>query len=165
MLPPDIVCARLNELLLAEIDTDRYLTMILADVDLATGQTTLSQAGHPSPAVQKADGTVQYCSSFGMPIGLIQGAEYTSFQIKLAAGDRLLLYSDGITECPIDQKGALLDETGLEKILNQLRRSKGTDFIDELLLSLTGVSGLDEFPDDLSAILLEYYGPPLSKER
>ena len=155
MRPPDEVCVALNDLLLAEIETDRYLTMILADVNLATGHVTLAQAGHPSPAILRVDGSVEFVSSFGMPIGLIPGAEFSAFEISLQPGDRLLLHSDGLTECPIDEDETLLDEEGLEALLKTIFDKSGLAFIDALQSELTRVSGLTDFPDDLSAILLE----------
>lgn len=155
MHPPDQVCEALNDLLLAEIETDRYLTMVLADVDLATGLVTLAQAGHPSPAVLRADGSVEFVSSFGMPIGLVPQAEYTSFDVQLAAGDRLLLHSDGITECPVDAEGGLLDDEGLKSLLSEAFALSGLEFISAIHRELSKVSGLSEFPDDLSAVLLE----------
>ena len=155
MRPPAEVCSALNELLLAEIETDRYLTMILADVDLETGRAVLSQAGHPSPAILRKDGTVEYVSSFGMPIGLIPDAEFSSFEINLAIGDRLLLHSDGITECPMPGAENLFEEEGLEDLLLDIFSEHGPDFIHALHQGLSHASGLTDFPDDLSAVLLE----------
>jgi len=132
MHPPDEVCRRLNDLLLNEMETDNYLTMVLADVDLASGRVVMAQAGHPSPAIQRLDGTIEFVSSFGMPIGLIPDAEYSSFAVDLVPGDRLLLYSDGITECPItdtDQVG----EEGLEDILRAGRDVSGLSLITQLV--------------------------------
>ncbi|MBT8458916.1 MAG: fused response regulator/phosphatase [Boseongicola sp.] len=155
MRPPDQVCQALNDLLLAEIETDRYLTMVLADVDLESGLVTLAQAGHPSPAVMRSDGSMEFVSSFGMPIGLVPQAEYSKFAVQLEPGDRLLLYSDGITECPTDRNGGLLDDEGLEDLLGEIQKHHGLDFIHALHQSLSRVSGLSEFPDDLSAVILE----------
>jgi len=155
MRPPDEVCTALNNLLLAEIETDRYLTMILAEVDLSTGIVTLAQAGHPSPAILRANGKIEYVSSFGMPIGLIPKAEFSSFQIMLEVGDRLLLHSDGITECPIGSDDEFLEEEGLEALLLDVFDKRGPQFIEALREGLSQISGLTDFPDDLSAILLE----------
>ena len=155
MLPPEAVCRNLNDLLLAEIVTDRYLTMVLADVDFETGHVRLAQAGHPSPAVLRKDKTIEFVSSFGMPIGLIPDAEYSAFDIFLNPGDRLLLHSDGMTECPIDSAGTLLDESGLRDLLITHRDKSGLQFVDAIKRALSEVSGLTEFPDDLSAVLIE----------
>ena len=154
ILPPDVVCRRLNELILNDVETDNYFTMVFADVDLSDGRVLMAQAGHPSPVLQRADGSVEYISSFGMPIGLIEDAEYSAFEIFLAPGDRLLLYSDGFTECPIGPDRQL-EEDGLEELLLSLSNKKTTDLLDALVNGLSARSGLREFPDDLSAVLIE----------
>jgi sigma-B regulation protein RsbU (phosphoserine phosphatase) len=154
MIPPDEVCRRLNNLLLNEIETDSYLTMILADVDLASGRVVMAQAGHPSPAVQRADGSVEFVSSYGMPIGLIPDAEFSSFTIELAPGDRLLFYSDGITECPTSET-EMLGEDGLKDILQAREHFRGPTLITQLMAKLSEHSGLADFPDDLSGVLIE----------
>ena len=157
MLPPHEVCGQLNDLLMTEIDTDRYLTMVLADIDLETGHIVMCQCGHPSPAIQRKDGQIEFVSSFGLPIGLIPNATYTSFEAVVEHGERLLLYSDGLTECPLEEEDDLLDEEGLAKILYNIRGVSGPEAIDAITLSLTEISGLQEFPDDLSAILFQRY--------
>ena len=75
-----------------------------------------------------------------------------------APGDRLLVTSDGITECP-DPLGRLLDSDGLARILRDLRGASGTTFLEGLLWQLGDYGGEEEFPDDISAVLLEYPQP------
>jgi sigma-B regulation protein RsbU (phosphoserine phosphatase) len=157
-LPPDEVAGRLNRVLMEEIETDHYFTLLLVDLDLKTGQATCVQAGHPHPAIQRADGSVVLVGEGGMPIGLLPDATYESFQITLAPGDRLLLYSDGVTECP-DRKANLLDEDGLIQILHRSQDHREADLLSNLVWELEIFSGSKDFPDDISALLLEYGGP------
>ena len=51
---PHDVAARMNTLMLQEIDTEAYLTVAYADLDLTTGRLVMVQAGHPHPAIQRA---------------------------------------------------------------------------------------------------------------
>ena len=157
MLPPDEVCRRLNTILLTEMETDTYLTMALADVDLETGHVRVAQAGHTSPAIQRADGSVRFEAAFGMPIGLVEGAEFSAFDLELAPGDRMLLYSDCVTECPLPGD-AMLEEEGLAEILGENRDLRGTDLLDRLAEEMARRSGLSDFPDDLSCALIERAG-------
>ena len=60
---PD-VCARLNAILMADADSDQYLTMSIAKVDKATGEVEICHAGHPSPVVQRADGSIEMTELF-----------------------------------------------------------------------------------------------------
>lgn len=157
MLPPDVVCARLNTLLNRDADSDLYLTMVLAHVSIGTGQVRLCQAGHPSPLVMRRDGGFEFHEAFGMPIGLVDGAEYEASEILLRSGDRLLFYSDGITECP-DPRGALLDEAGLTGILSRTGPASGLDLLSALVTEVEAFAEGEDLPDDLSAVLIERHG-------
>ena len=69
----------------------------------------MCQAGHPSPHILCVDGSKEFREEFGMPIGLVDDVEFSNFEIELNPGDKLMLYSDGITKCP-DAEDNLLDE-------------------------------------------------------
>ncbi len=154
MLPPGEVCQKLNTILLTEMDTDTYLTMALADIDLATGRTIIGQAGHPSPAVQRKDGSVEFIEALGMPIGLVEDAHAATVEVLLGPGDRLFLYSDGITECPLPS-GEMVEEEGLKEILQRHESERATALLDQIVEALSKRSGLIDFPDDLSCALIE----------
>lgn len=154
MLPPDVVCARLNALLQKDAESDLYLTMVLLHLATQTGVVTMCQAGHPSPLILRAEGDVEFSEAFGMPIGLVDKVEFGMSSITLSCGDRLLLHSDGITECP-DPMGRLLDEKGLAHIASSHASLAGQDFLAALVVALEEYSGITAFPDDLSAVLIE----------
>ena len=154
MLPPGEVCEALNRMLLEESDTDKYLTMVLAEIDLDTGQVVMAQAGHPSPLLLKSDGRAEYLAAYGLPVGLIPDATYDETEVRLARGDRLILYSDGMTECP-GLDGDLLDEDGFLAMVMAHRHLKGEAFVEALTAALGDFAGRTDFPDDLSAMVIE----------
>jgi len=96
---PKDVAARLNQHLLAGEINSLYCTMIYGVLDTRNGAGTLCQAGHPHPLICRHDGSIQYLGSGGFPIGLVPDADYDQIDFQLNSGDRLLLYSDGISEC------------------------------------------------------------------
>lgn len=156
---PDAVVADLNNLVLDEMETEHYFTLLLAFVELETGHMVLSQAGHPHPAIQRADGRIEMIGTGGFPVGLLSGITFEKFELTLAQGDRILILSDGVTECP-GPDDTMLDEDGLIMLMTDLAETRGPAFLEALIWRLTEFNGSEDFPDDVSAILFEYQGLP-----
>ncbi len=154
---PDALAAQLNRLLLQEMETEQYFTFVYADLDLATGAVRFVQAGHPNPVVQRADGRIEFVGRGGFPIGLIADAPFETLTLTLAPGDRLILFSDGVTECA-DRNGTELGETGLASLLDRSRRLRGTAFFEALLWDLEAHAGAADFADDVSGVLVQFCG-------
>ena len=153
--PPDAVAEAMNRLMLSEIQTERYVTLAYAVIDRTSGDVRMVQAGHPHPMVQHVSGKTSILGSGGLPIGLIDGASYESFETRLLPGERLLLVSDGITECP-DPQGAELGHEGLAQILQRLADLKGKLLLDAMMWELARWHGNEDFPDDISCALFEF---------
>lgn len=154
-LPPAQVVAHLNALVLNDMQTDQYLTLLLAVVDLDRGVATICQAGHPGPRLIDASGTVRELGEGGLPVGLFDDAQFDAFVVPLQPGDRLLLMSDGVTELP-DRDGTLLQDCGLDDLLTDLSTLPGPAFVEALVWRLTDHAGGSDFPDDVSVVLFDY---------
>jgi len=155
MAPLPEICAHLNDVLMEDRDSDQYLTMAIAKIDVNSRHIDLCQAGHPSAVIQKQSGDVEFLELFSTPIGLIQEAEFAQESFTLQPGDRFILYSDGITECTAPD-GTFLDESGLEKILIASKGRLRQQFVETLIDDLTKFRGSSDFPDDLSAVTIEF---------
>lgn len=154
LLPPAAVVDRFNRLMLEEIQAEQYFTMVFAVIDRRTGRLDLVQAGHPHPMLIRRDGQVQRLGHGGMPIGLIDGAVYDQITTQIAPGDRLVLVSDGFTECPLPA-GRDFGEDGLIESLQSSGHLTGADLLEAMIWDLTDKAGTDSFPDDVSGIVLD----------
>lgn len=154
--PPEELAEQLNRVVMQEMQTENYFTMVYADVDLISGRVVMVQAGHPHPAIQRADGRVEFLGKGGLPIGLVEPADWEAFEALLLPGDRLFLMSDGITEAE-DAQGVQLGEAGLSRLMATCRDFGGADFLESLVLHLSDYAG-DEFGDDVSGVLFEFHG-------
>lgn len=105
--------------------------------------------------VLDANGAVREVGQAGLPIGLLEEADWVEQHLTLAAGDRLLLYSDGWVECP-DQDGMPWSEAGLCDALMRNAQKRGQDLLAGLAQELEAHLGSDEFLDDISAALLHF---------
>lgn len=150
---PSAIASELNERLQDEVDSDQYFTMIFADINLDSGLTRFCQAGQPNPAVIRASGEVEFVGSGGAPIGLIPGMEYETSVVRLDPGDRMLLYSDGITEAE-DPNGQMLDEEGLQSMLERHSGYGERATLERILRDMETFAKTNQFDDDISALLL-----------
>lgn len=155
--PPHDVAAQLNRLLMEEIETETYFTLLYADVNLATGRVAMVQAGHPHPVIQRKDGQVEFLGNGGLPIGLIEDATYESFETVLLPGDRLFLMSDGFTECA-DPQGVELGEEGITRLLTRNAGLSAEAFLEAIIWDLQAHAGEQDFHDDVSGVLFEFGG-------
>ena len=157
-LAAEQVVERLNRLLCADQQGDLYLTMLYADVSLPDGCVRLVQAGHPHPLHLASGRDAIRIGEGGFPVGLVPEATYAPLTLCLHPGDRLVIPSDGITECP----GPTCDfgDHGLADLMHRLPALRGTALRDALLSGLANHAGTSDFPDDISAIIFDYQGQP-----
>ena len=152
--PPADVARRLNEVTLEEMETEHYFTLLYAELDLTSGHCRFVQAGHPPPLVLRAGGEMEFLGNGGMPVGLLADATYDEECTRLSPGDRLLIYSDGITEC--EGPGGMLEEEGLARLIAPLAGLPGAELLDRLHEALGEFTGGAAFSDDVSALLVDY---------
>ena len=155
--PPEIVASRLNTLMIDELKVEQYFTLGYAEIDLDTGKVWLVQAGHPHPAILRKSGDIEWLGTGGLPIGLIPGAEYERVEATLLPGDRLVLLSDGVTECPCPL-GDELGETGLTQILQGTGDVNSPTLLEKIVQDLALYHGNADFPDDVSGIIFDFNG-------
>lgn len=142
-----------NNMMLEEMSTDAYFTMIYGELNHRTGEMQMVQAGHPHPVLQRGDGSIERLGKGGMPVGVFERPLFDEFSLTLSAGDRLLITSDGITEASTPS-GILLGDEGVEAILRTNAFLGGPAFLESMAWSVSEYCG-GERPDDMSAILVE----------
>lgn len=143
-----------NNMLLEEMQTDTYFTMVYADLDHGTGQLHMVQAGHPHPILQRSGGGIDLLGQGGMPVGVFNHPRFDEISIRLKPGDRLLIASDGVTEAE-NHDGQLLGDEGLRQIVRNQQDLRGHNFLDAMCHSVSNYAcGAQD--DDISAVLIEY---------
>lgn len=156
--PPEMLAARLNRLMLEDLQVEHYFTLAYAEIDLSTGRLRLVQAGHPHPVILRAKGGADILGKGGMPIGLLAEAKYDRIEDRLRPGDRLFLVSDGVTECA-DPQGRELGEDGLRNLIARNAHLASPVFLEALVWELQAHQGGPDFRDDVSGLLFDYRGP------
>lgn len=156
---PSEVAAALNARMTVDTGIDEYFTLAYGVADLFTGLVRMVQCGHPHPLLLRADGSVEFLGDGGLPIGMFADAGWQQFEVVLERGDRILLYSDGFTDCPL-KDGSMLGADGLARLAGRVAAGGGEgEFLDDLFWCLSQEmapgAGIE---DDISAIVFEFGG-------
>jgi sigma-B regulation protein RsbU (phosphoserine phosphatase) len=110
---PNALCHQVNRILCGNIAEGRFISFFYCVLDADAGVLTYTNAGHYLPMVVHADGSVDRLGVGGPVLGVLADAEYEQAQIPVAAGDRIVLFTDGLTEA----RNADDEEFGEERLL------------------------------------------------
>ncbi len=135
-------------------DTEQFFTFLYGILNCRTGEFRWVSAGHPGPACVPRNGKPHILRATGLPIGVGE-AGYREHTLQLARGDRLYLYTDGVTDAA-DAAGELF---GKERILASLDRARDASLEDSLGSLLADTKGWRvRARDDVSVVALEWTG-------
>ena len=107
---PAEVATQLNRLFQADEFSGLYFTMLYGVLHLPTGRLDYVSGGHPSLVRVPAGGTPEFHPVEGFPIAFVPDVEYEQHSLQLNPGDRIYLYSDGVTEAMDKERQQLGDE-------------------------------------------------------
>jgi serine phosphatase RsbU (regulator of sigma subunit) len=130
-----------------------YATLFFAEYDDASQRLRYANCGHPAAILLHPDGTLERLESTGTVLGLFKEWDCSMAERRLAPGDTLVLYSDGITES-FDEAG---HEFGEERLIAAVRRSRelpSTELLAALVDEARDFSGQEQH-DDITAIVAQ----------
>lgn len=98
---PAATMQRLHEFLRPLLPSNRFATGVVGWLR-EDGLLTIANGGHPSPLIVRRDGRVEEIASTGPVLGILNKARWSSYTTRLARGETLFLYSDGVIESCAD---------------------------------------------------------------
>ncbi|MBI5836436.1 MAG: SpoIIE family protein phosphatase [Candidatus Eisenbacteria bacterium] len=147
--------ARINQLMLQSGAEGRFATCFLGCLDLGTLELTYCNAGHNPPMLHRASGRVETLADGGLILGSFHDARLFDGFTRLAPGDRLVLYTDGVTEA-VDSAGRLFGEERLEEFLTRAPRHwSGEELAGCLRDEVHRFSGGSELADDMTLMVVQ----------
>lgn len=158
--PPAAVCARVNDDLYRMIgDMQHYLTAQYMLLDVATGRLRFTSAGHPPALFHRArTGECLELETAGVMIGVLADESFQEESLDLEAGDKILLYTDGITEAW--RGNEIFGMERLHRFFLSNAAVEPEEILERLERELENFSGPADARDDRAAICIEYRGRP-----
>jgi len=151
--PPAEVADRLNQLFPFDTSTEQFATMIYGVLNAGTGEFRYVSAGHPGPVHLPAGASPVILESEGCPIGLAEGP-YEERSVRLVAGDRLYLYSDGLPEA-MDSSGEQFGDDRLLQAIGRARSEPLREAVTALAAEIERWRGAAGAQDDVSILAVE----------
>ena len=160
--PPADVAAHLNRLFPFDSTTYQFTTMIYGILDTVTGEFRYVSAGHPGPVHLPNGNEPSMLESDGFPIGISDGA-YEERSVRLASGDRLYLYSDGIPEA-MNPAGEQFGNARLMETISKGRTESLQVSVATLMEEITRWHGSASPQDDISILAIGLSGTSITAE-
>jgi sigma-B regulation protein RsbU (phosphoserine phosphatase) len=148
---PSSICTSVNRLLCRNMAPGRFATFCYARIDIPNGRITYSNAGHNPPLLVRANGDVEKLSGGGMVLGVFPDIAYEQVELSLQRKDRLIFYTDGISEA-LDSNGEEYGDDRLAEAAARARTLDAPSLKDALLNDVTQFAD-GKFQDDATLIV------------
>lgn len=152
---PPAVAAMLNRSLCRTGGRRAFMTLFYGLLEPASGRFDYVCAGHPYPLLRRADGTLVELGAGGLPMGLRSGVGGVEASTTFAAGDLLVLYTDGLAEAV----GAGGRAFGFDRLAQLVGQGGGARAVhDRVVAAFASHLGEEALNDDLSLVAVERLG-------
>lgn len=153
---PGTVFTQTNEQLCEGNDAGLFVTGWMGVLEISTGKFVYVNAGHNPPLLKRAGGTFEWLKSRpGFVLAGMEGVRYRENTLQLEPGDRLYLYTDGVTEATNSREELFGDER-LQSALNEYMDLPVEQFLPKIKECIDAfVGGADQF-DDITMLALDY---------
>jgi sigma-B regulation protein RsbU (phosphoserine phosphatase) len=146
------VATRLNQQLYANTPLHKFVTAFYGVLDVSSRRLQFTNAGHNPPILLRANGEWRRLEAGGTVLGGFEAASFSEDIVDLRAGDRLLLFTDGLTEA-VDESGEQFGEARLIQLLSQYRNCNAEQ-VKEIVFTAVANFCDDTFADDAALMVV-----------
>jgi len=151
-IAPDLLCSRLNSIVYRNTESDRFITFFYAHLDGSTRRLAYVNAGHNAPFVVRSDGSHERLRDGGAVLGVFASRNYEMGSAQLSAGDRVILFTDGVTEA-CNPAGEEFGEARLLRLLEDHRTLSANELQGKIIAVVAEFSG-GRWQDDATLLVL-----------
>ncbi|HET7840003.1 MAG TPA: fused response regulator/phosphatase, partial [Terriglobia bacterium] len=149
-LPPREICAKVGRGIRVNLAPEKFISLFYALLDAPARKLTYVNAGHNSPILARSDGTILRLDRGGPVIGNFLEGNYSQEEVPLRSGDRLILFTDGITEAA-NERDEEFGEERLTRLVRSNRHLKAQSLQTLILETVTDFCQGD-FRDDVTLL-------------
>jgi len=149
---PREVAGALNRIIRGNIMPGKFITLFYGRLDAAEKRLTYANAGHNAPILVRRDGSCLRLATGGAALGVFKDWEYEQGEVDIAAGDRLVLFTDGVTEA----RSGNDEEFGEDRLVELVRQNRevgAAELQKRILTAVTEFCG-GNFHDDATVLVL-----------
>jgi len=152
---PATVVSDINQQLVnPDHECEQFVTLVYGTFNKHSGAGRLCIAGHPPPFTVLPDGEINRMKPGGLPAGIFSDAGYSDMPFQLRPGERLVLYSDGITDC-VNEQNQPFGLERLQEVLADTATCPVESLTETLEHRLGDWRGTAAAEDDISMLVLE----------
>ena len=157
-LDPGKILTKVNADLSTDNESCMFVTLFLAIIDIETGEVRYANAGHNPPIFLPCGGKPEWIPPLGDPVaGIIDTMEYSTKTMKMAPGDIMFIYTDGVTEAMTSDK-ELYSEDRLMELMRTAPKPVAPALVKEVDTSIKAFTRGAEQSDDITMLAMQYMG-------
>jgi sigma-B regulation protein RsbU (phosphoserine phosphatase) len=149
---PKELCGHLNRVLYSNIDAGKFITLFYALLDAAEQRLVYTNAGHNLPILVRHTGELMRLHTGGTVLGIFEEWPYQQDEVTLASGDRMVLFTDGVTEVQ-NEHGEEFGEERLIDLVTRCRTLSAVELHQRVLDAVVQFSHGDT-QDDVTLLVL-----------
>ena len=155
---PSEILKSTNRAICANNREEMFVTVWIGILEISTGKLTAANAGHEYPALKRKEGCYElFKDRHGLVVGAMEGIRYKDYELTLAPGDTLFVYTDGVPEATNEQNELFGTERMIEA-LNTGCSAGPKETLAAVRREVDHFVGEAEQFDDLTMLCLEYFG-------
>ena len=149
---PGALCGKLHEVISNNVAQEKFVTFCYCTIDAEKNKLTYASAGHCPPLLLRGRGEAISLKEGGTPLGVLPGKEYRDTEVQLGAGDRLVLYTDGLTEA-MDAEEQEFGEPRLVELGRRNSALSAAELLEVIRKEVSSFSG-GSFQDDFTLVVV-----------
>jgi sigma-B regulation protein RsbU (phosphoserine phosphatase) len=153
-IPINEMMARVNRLVYQNTAIDKYITFFYSELNCKAHTLTYCNAGHNFPYHVKKNGSVTELSEGGLILGMMPDVEFQLMTVPVEPGDRIVLFTDGITEA-MDEAENEFGEERLKELVRRTDNESAAALIDLIVHEVKEYSQLETQADDMTLVVVK----------